>query len=61
MSYRLEATELTKLLADVAKYCFAGEPCLPPANAGIFLAELVQPDHALVNLILRCKVTTYLH
>lgn len=61
MSHRLEETGLTKLLADVAKYCFAGEPCLPPAKASVFLAELVLPDHALVKLMLRGKVTTYLH
>ena len=33
MSNRLEATGLQSLLADVAKYCFNGEPCLPPPKA----------------------------
>jgi hypothetical protein len=54
-SSRLEATGLNNLLADVAKYCFAGEPCLPPHSARPFLAKLVQPDHALVNIMLRGK------
>lgn len=60
-STRLEATGLEKLLADVASYCFAGEPCLPPPKARTILAELVQPDHALVNIMHRGKVRTLLH
>jgi hypothetical protein len=61
MSNRLEATGLDILFADVAKYCFAGEPCVPPLKARTILAKLVQPDHALINIMRRGKVITLLH
>ena len=61
MSSRLEATGLHNLLADVAKYCFSGEPCLPPPKARTILDKLVHPDHALVNIMRRGKNITFLH
>jgi hypothetical protein len=61
MSSRLEATGLHNLLADVAKYCFSGEPCLPPPKARTILDKLVHPDHALVNIMRRGKSITFLH
>ncbi len=60
-SFRLESTGLNKLLTDVVKYCFAGEPCLPPVQARKFLDKLVLPDHALVNVMRRGKTHTLLH
>jgi hypothetical protein len=50
LSHRIEHSGLNVLLADVAKYCFMGEPCLPPKQTRPVLAELVQPEHALVNV-----------
>jgi hypothetical protein len=61
LSSRLEATGLENLLADVTKFCFAGEPCLPPVKARTILAKLVQPDHALTNIMQRGKIKTLLH
>jgi hypothetical protein len=61
LSSRLEATGLHNLLANVARYCFNGEPCLPPPEARTLLDKLVHPDHALINLIVRGKSMTYLH
>jgi hypothetical protein len=49
------------MLADVAKYCFMGEPSLPPKHARSILVDLVQPEHALINLPIRGKNVIHLH
>ena len=61
MSSRVEETGLHTLLADVAKYCFSGELCLPPPKVRTILDKLVHPDHALVNIMRRGKQITHLH
>ena len=48
ISNRVGHTGLNGLLADVAKYCFMGEPSIPPQKVRHILGNLVQPEHALV-------------
>ena len=50
VSNRIENTGLSDILADVAKYCFMGEPCMPPRQVRSLLAKLVQPEHTLVQI-----------
>jgi hypothetical protein len=47
LSERLKATGLKQVLFDVIKYCFSGEPFLPPTYARATIDELVSPDHSL--------------
>ena len=50
VSNRIENTGLSDILADVAEHSFMGEPCIPPRQVRSLLAELVQPEHALVHI-----------
>ena len=61
LSTQLQTTGLERLLTDVVKYCFAGEPCLPPVKARTILAKLVHQEHALKNITQRGKIKTLLH
>lgn len=60
-SNRVAHSGLNGILADVAKFCFMGEPCLPPKRARSLLVDLVKPEHALVNILIRGKYVLHLH
>jgi hypothetical protein len=47
LSDRLKATGLDSVLFDVVKYCFSGEPFLPPPSTRAILEELIAPAHAI--------------
>ena len=47
LSDRLKASGLEVLLYNVVKYCFSGEPFLPPTCARATLEELIAPEHAI--------------
>jgi hypothetical protein len=53
LSDRLKATGLKKVLLDTLKYCFSGEPFLPPASARALLEELLCPEHSLCKINIR--------
>jgi hypothetical protein len=46
-SARVRATGLTKILCEVVKYSFAGEPRIPPVPTRLLLTQLMAPDSAL--------------
>jgi hypothetical protein len=37
------------------KYCFAGEPCLPPQSSRLLLEQLFSTDHALCCINVKGK------
>ena len=49
-SDRLLTNGLTSVLSDVVKFCFAGEPCLPPKSARPLLEKLFCSEHALCHI-----------
>ncbi len=59
LSDRLKATGLDSVLFDVVKYCFSGEPFLPPPSAREILEELIAPAHSLCMIKIRGKKITH--
>ena len=59
-SHRVSVTGLDHLLCDVAKHCFAGEPCQPPAKARDILSLLIHPDHSLCHINIKNKQILFL-
>jgi hypothetical protein len=59
LSDRLKATGLQTVALDVLKYCFSGEPFLPPPCARELLEELVCPEHSLCRIKIRGKKITH--
>ena len=41
------------MLADLVKFSFAGEPCIPPPSTVPILEQLVSPAHALCYLTVK--------
>jgi hypothetical protein len=52
-SERLKATGLERILFDIVKYGFSGEPFKPPKSARTLLAELISPAHSICNINIR--------
>ena len=55
LSDRLRATGLESVLYDVVKYCFSGEPFVPPTIARDTLEALIAPAHSLCMIKVRGK------
>ena len=49
-SHRLKATGIDSILLDMIKYCFSGEPFLPPSCALAALDILAVPTHSICKI-----------
>jgi hypothetical protein len=54
-SKRLKATGLETIMLDMIKYCFSGEPFMPPKCAYTLLEQLIAPTHSICKLKVRGK------
>ena len=59
LSDRLRASGLERVMFDLVKYSFAGEPFVPPVSARALLEELICPDHSLCKINIRGNKITH--
>jgi hypothetical protein len=59
LSDRLSTSGLKRIVFDLVKYSFSGEPFLPPACARTLMDELISPEHSICRIKIRGSYVTH--